>query len=154
LNIYKNNNIYINLILIFLKFLREYLAAINTKCCYNNYTCNGQPIVKYHKANQSNTSQYFIGCNLYTFGTRHRYISGKPNVDEDLLKELFKNGGRVNMLEVINIYIFFNNFIEILIYTFLFLLFRMIKIASHFFPMHHKSENVVSNPINHITKKD
>ncbi|PKB98184.1 hypothetical protein RhiirA5_384114, partial [Rhizophagus irregularis] len=22
----------------------EYLAAIKTKCCYNNYTCNGKPV--------------------------------------------------------------------------------------------------------------
>lgn len=58
-------------------------------------------MVKYHKTNQSNTSQYFIGCSLYTFGTRHRYISGKPNVNEDLLKELFRNEGKVNDIEVI-----------------------------------------------------
>ena len=37
--------------------------------------CNGKPVVKYHKTNKSNTNQYFIGCSLYTFGTRHRYIS-------------------------------------------------------------------------------
>ena len=55
--------------------------------------CNGKPVVKYHKTNKSNTNQYFIGCSLYTFGTRHRYISGKPNIDEDLLKELFRNEG-------------------------------------------------------------
>jgi hypothetical protein len=91
---------FINLILFF-QFLREYLAAINTKCCYNNHTCNGQPIVKYHKSNQSNIRQYFIGCNAYTFGTRHRYIRGKPNIDENLLKELFQNNGQLSNYEVI-----------------------------------------------------
>ncbi|EXX69589.1 hypothetical protein RirG_094700 [Rhizophagus irregularis DAOM 197198w] len=77
----------------------EYLAAIKTKCCYNNYTCNGKPVVRYHKANRSDANQYFIGCSLYTFGTRHRYISGKPNIDEDLLKELFRNEGRISTIE-------------------------------------------------------
>ncbi|CAB5359646.1 unnamed protein product [Rhizophagus irregularis] len=77
----------------------EYLAAIKTKCCYNNYTCNGKPVVRYHKANRSNANQYFIGCSLYIFSTRHRYISGKPNIDEDLLKELFRNEGRISTIE-------------------------------------------------------
>jgi len=57
--------------------------------------------VKYHKTNRSNINQYFIGCSAYIFGTRHRYISGKPNVDENLLKELFGNKGRISNLEVI-----------------------------------------------------
>ncbi|CAB5212101.1 unnamed protein product [Rhizophagus irregularis] len=74
----------------------EYLAAINSKCCYNNYTCNGQPVIRYHKTNRSNVNQYFIGCSAYIFGTRHRYISGKPNVDENLLKELLGNEGRIS----------------------------------------------------------
>ena len=62
----------------------------------NAITCNGQSVLKYHKTNQSNINQYFIGCSSYTFGTRHRYIRGKPNVDEDLLKELLTNEGQVN----------------------------------------------------------
>lgn len=57
--------------------------------------------MKYHKTNRSNINQYFIGCSAYTFGTCHRYISGKPNVDENLLKELFGNKGRISNLEVI-----------------------------------------------------
>ncbi|CAB4481210.1 unnamed protein product [Rhizophagus irregularis] len=74
----------------------EYLAVINSKCCYNNYTCNGQPVIRYHKTNRSNVNQYFIGCSAYIFGTRHRYISGKPNVDKNLLKELLGNEGRIS----------------------------------------------------------
>ncbi|PKY41880.1 hypothetical protein RhiirA4_502684 [Rhizophagus irregularis] len=81
------------------KALQEYLAAIKTKCCYNNYTCNGKLVVRYHKANRSDANQYFIGCSLYTFSTRHRYISGKPNIDEDLLKELFRNEERISTIE-------------------------------------------------------
>ncbi|CAB5315832.1 unnamed protein product [Rhizophagus irregularis] len=76
--------------------ISEYLAAINSKCCYNNYTCNGQPVIRYHKTNRSNVNQYFIGCSAYIFGTRHRYISGKSNVDENLLKELLGNEGRIS----------------------------------------------------------
>ncbi|CAB4496377.1 unnamed protein product [Rhizophagus irregularis] len=60
------------------------LAVINSKCCYNNYTCNRQPVIRYHKTNRSNVNQYFIGCSAYVFGTRHRYISEKPNVYENL----------------------------------------------------------------------
>ena len=63
--------------------------------------CDGKPVIKYHKTNKSSTNQYFISCSLYTFGMRHRYISGKPNIDEDLLKELFKNEGRISTLKVI-----------------------------------------------------
>jgi len=57
--------------------------------------------MKYHKPNNSNVIQYFIGCSAYTFGTRHRYISGKPNVDENLLRELLKNKGQISNVEVI-----------------------------------------------------
>ncbi|CAG8776698.1 18653_t:CDS:2, partial [Rhizophagus irregularis] len=51
------------------------LAAINSKCCYN------------HKTNRSNVNQYFIGCSAYVFGTRHRYISEKPNDDKNCLQK-------------------------------------------------------------------
>ena len=52
--------------------------------------CNGKPVVKYHKTNKSNTNQYFIGCSLYTFGTRHRYISPIKKVDTFfILKDTF-----------------------------------------------------------------
>lgn len=71
-----------------------------SKCCYNNYTCNSQPVVKYYKSHQSNLIQYFIGCSLYTVGTRHRFISGKPNIDKNMLKELFENGGKIRGVEV------------------------------------------------------
>ncbi|GBB97822.1 hypothetical protein RclHR1_03080011 [Rhizophagus clarus] len=67
-------------------------SAIKTKCCHNDY-----------KANRSNTNQYFIGCSLYTFGTQHRYIRGKPNVDENLLTELFKNEGQISTIEVVHL---------------------------------------------------
>jgi hypothetical protein len=58
-------------------------------------------VIRYHKANRSSINQYFIGCSLYTFGTRHRYIIGKPNIDENLLQELFRNEGRISTIEVI-----------------------------------------------------
>ncbi|RGB33073.1 hypothetical protein C1646_762086, partial [Rhizophagus diaphanus] len=32
----------------------------------------------------------------YIFGTRHRYISGKPNIDKNLLKELLGNEGQIS----------------------------------------------------------
>ncbi|RGB23407.1 hypothetical protein C1646_806591 [Rhizophagus diaphanus] len=70
-----------------------------SKYYYNNYTCNGQPVVKYYKSYRSNLIWYFIGCSLYTVGTRHRFISGKPNVDENMLKELFENGGKISGVE-------------------------------------------------------
>jgi hypothetical protein len=73
-------------------------------------------VIKYHKANRSSTNQYFIGCSLYTFSTRHRYISGKPNIDEDLLKELFRNKGRISTIEVINL-IFFQFYYFIINYN-------------------------------------
>ena len=57
--------------------------------------------MRHHQTNQSNINQYFIGCSLYTFGARHRYISGKPNVDENLLMELLGNEGQINNVEVI-----------------------------------------------------
>ena len=71
-----------------------------TKCCYNNYTCNGQPVVRYYRNHRSNFNRYFIGCSLYTVGTRHQFISGKPNIDENILNELFKNNGQINNFEV------------------------------------------------------
>ena len=71
-----------------------------TRCCYNNYTCNGLPVVRYYKTNQNNFNKYFIGCSSYTAGTRHRFISGKPNIDENILNELFKNNGQINNFEV------------------------------------------------------
>lgn len=68
--------------------------------------CNGKPVVKYHKTNRSSTNQYFIGCSSYTFGTRHRYIRGNPNVDENLLIELFKNEGQISTIGVGNLYFY------------------------------------------------
>jgi len=33
-------------------------------------------------------------------GTHHRFINSKPDVDENLLKELFRNEGQVDSVEV------------------------------------------------------
>ncbi|KAJ7775009.1 hypothetical protein B0H16DRAFT_1265082, partial [Mycena metata] len=56
--------------------------------------CQGGPV--YRKLRQMNfDGKYgFIGCQNYSAGGKHRFVSINRDVDEDLLRELFQNNGR------------------------------------------------------------
>jgi len=45
---------------------------------------------------------YFIGCNQWTPGTKHRYIKISSGVDIEKLKEMLNDG----RMTVINVYLF------------------------------------------------
>ncbi|KAJ7701050.1 hypothetical protein B0H16DRAFT_1834219 [Mycena metata] len=71
---------------------------VHTKKCpfidASGNQCQGGPV--YRKLRQMNfDGKYgFIGCQNYSAGGKHRFVSINRDVDEDLLRELFQNNGR------------------------------------------------------------
>lgn len=53
---------------------------------------------------------YFIGCDRWTPGTKHRCLKINQQVDLRKLKEMFDNGGRIAEVNVSLLIFFIRNF--------------------------------------------
>jgi hypothetical protein len=71
---------------------------MNTPCKFLN--CNGEPKVQSYRVHGSDVLSYFIGCNKWTPGTRHRCIRIHQNINLENLKEMFENNGRLAEINV------------------------------------------------------